>query len=151
MFLKHFEDSIKHHISIPENLNIGPNIEFLINFLIFFATMLQITSEKILSSCKPNDLNNELNKELKSFSTEQYRVIDANEDNKLILVDGYAGSGKTVLALELARRKALEGKCIIFIFNRLIKNHIEDQGGLINEDVKMILMKKILYLLCMNL
>ena len=79
----------------------------------------------------PNDLNNELNKELKLL-TEQYRVIDANEDNKLILVDGYAGSGKTVLALELARRKVLEGKMYYSYFNRLIKNHIEDQIGLIN-------------------
>jgi predicted ribonuclease YlaK len=74
---------------------------------------------------------------MKSFSNEQYRVIDANEDNKLILVDGYAGSGKTILALELARRKVSEGKNVLFLyFNRLIKNKIEDQIGLINETVK---------------
>ena len=49
------------------------------------------------------------------------------------MIDGYAGSGKTVLALELARRKVLEGKNVLFLyFNRLIKNHIEDQIGLIN-------------------
>ena len=53
------------------------------------------------------------------------------------MIDGYAGSGKTVLALELARRKVLEGKNVLFLyFNRLIKNHIEDQIGLINESVK---------------
>ena len=85
----------------------------------------------------PNDLTNELDREMKSFSNEQYRVIDANEDNKLILVDGYAGSGKTILALELARRKVSEGKNVLFLyFNRLIKNKIEDQIGLINETVK---------------
>ena len=138
MFLKHFEESIKHHTSIPGKFKYLANQEFFEKFTnevcIDLANYFRKDFECFVS---PNDLNNELNKELKSFSAEQYRVIDANEDNKLILVDGYAGSGKTVLALELARRKVLEGKNVLFLyFNRLIKNHIEDQIGLINEDVK---------------
>ena len=138
MFLKHFEDSIKHHASITAKFKYLTNQEFFEKFTndvcIDLANYFRKDFECFVS---PNDLNNELNKELKSFSAEQYRVIDANEDSKLILVDGYAGSGKTVLALELARRKVLEGKNVLFLyFNRLIKNHIEDQIGLINEDVK---------------
>ena len=68
------------------------------------------------------------------------------------MIDGYAGSGKTVLALELARRKVLEGKNVLFLyFNRLIKNHIEDQIGLINESVKEdIKAKKFQFLLYTN-
>ena len=138
IFLKHFEDSIKHHASIPGKFRYLEHQEFFDKFSNDVCDDIANHFRKDFECfVSPNDLNNELNKELKSFTTEQYRVIDANEDNKLILVDGYAGSGKTVLALELARRKVLEGKNVLFLyFNRLIKNHIEDQIGLINEDVK---------------
>ena len=79
----------------------------------------------------------DLDKELKCFSEEQYRVIDSNKDHNLILIDGYAGSGKTVLALELARRKVLEGKNVLFLYyNRLIRKHLDHYIGLINENVK---------------
>ncbi len=138
MILKHFDQSIKHHTEIPGKYNYLKDKEFFDKFSDTVCTDIANYFRKDFECfVSPSDLNNELSKELKSFSNEQYRVIDANEDNKQILIDGYAGSGKTVLALELARRKVLEGKNVLFLyFNRLIKNHIEDQIGLINESVK---------------
>ena len=138
IILKHFDDSIKHHQNIPQKYNYLNNQNYFEEFTkentLEIANYFRKDFECFIS---PNDLTNELDREMKSFSNEQYRVIDANEDNKLILVDGYAGSGKTILALELARRKVSEGKNVLFLyFNRLIKNKIEDQIGLINETVK---------------
>ena len=138
IILKHFDASIKHHQNIPLKFNYLNNQNYFDEFkkesTLEIANYFRKDFECFVS---PNDLTNELDKELKSFSNEQYRVIDANDDNKLILVDGYAGSGKTILALELARRRVLEGKNVLFLyFNRLIKNKIEDQIGLINKSVK---------------
>jgi hypothetical protein len=136
--LKHFDESIKHHQSKPGKYNYLNDKNYYDEFTKESAVEISNYFRKDFECfVSPSDLTNDLDKEMKSFSNEQYRVIDANEDNKLILVDGYAGSGKTILALELARRKALEGKNVLFLyFNRLIKNKIEDQIGLINETVK---------------
>ena len=42
--------------------------------------------------------------ELKAFTKQQYRILDALQANQRVLAEGPAGSGKTVLALESARR-----------------------------------------------
>ena len=81
-------------------------------------------------------MTKDIDQELRAFSNDQYRVIDSNKDHNLILVDGYAGSGKTVLALELARRKILEGKNVLFLYyNRLIRTQLGKYIGLINEKI----------------
>ncbi len=41
---------------------------------------------------------------------EQYNVIDCISSNKRIIYDSYAGTGKTVLALEFVKRYISEGK-----------------------------------------
>ena len=46
----------------------------------------------------------------------EFEYFEMAHNINLILIDGYAGSGKTVLALELARRKVLEGKNVLFLY-----------------------------------
>ena len=138
IFLKHFDLSIKHHQKIPgkyEYLNREENFQnFTPKVCSEISNYLRKDFECFVS---PGDLAKDIDRELKSFSNEQYRVIDSNKDHNLILVDGYAGSGKTVLALELARRKVLEGKNVLFLYyNRLIRTQLGKHIGLINEKVK---------------
>jgi Rad3-related DNA helicase len=48
-----------------------------------------------------------------SLTKEQYRVLDLLRDNPRIICQGGAGTGKTFIALEFARRQALGGKKVL--------------------------------------
>ncbi|WP_233354334.1 hypothetical protein, partial [Vibrio cholerae] len=54
----------------------------------------------------------ESERELIALSADQHRVLDyaLNENNPRLLCDGAAGSGKTLIALEAARRLDAAGK-----------------------------------------
>lgn len=56
-----------------------------------------------------------------ALTEDQYKVLDMISDNARCLVEGAAGTGKTVLAFEYARRAA-SGSCHILLlcFNRLL-------------------------------
>ena len=57
--------------------------------------------------------------ELAELTREQMRVLDAVQNFDRVIVDGPAGSGKTLLALEAARRDARLGKNVALVcFNR---------------------------------
>lgn len=59
--------------------------------------------------------------ELKVFTQEQYAALDAMEDNAQVAFDGPAGTGKTILGLEAARRAASKRQSVLFLcFNRLL-------------------------------
>lgn len=56
---------------------------------------------------------------IEEFTQEQFKVLDFTEFNDRCLIEGQAGTGKTVIALELARRKLQEGEKVgLFCFNR---------------------------------
>lgn len=59
--------------------------------------------------------------ELLRYTKEQFVALDTMEDNPRVLFAGPAGTGKTVLALEAARRAASSGKKVLLVcFNRLL-------------------------------
>lgn len=70
--------------------------------------------------------------QLISFIDEQYVALDAMQDNQAVLFSGPAGSGKTLLAMEAARREVSRGRTgRLLCFNRLLGRRIEaDMGGL---------------------
>lgn len=59
--------------------------------------------------------------QLVTFIDEQYRALDAMADNRAVLFSGPAGSGKTLLAMEAARRETAQGATgRLLCFNRLL-------------------------------
>ena len=65
----------------------------------------------ILSS----SIYNEVEKSSINLTNEQYRVLDATEDNARILCRGQAGTGKTLLAVKEAIRSASTGKKVALL------------------------------------
>ena len=62
------------------------------------------------------------------LTEQQYRVLDGLRLNTRALISGCAGSGKTMLALEKARRLAREGSRVLFTcFNRALAEWIREQ------------------------
>ncbi|MDT3779658.1 NERD domain-containing protein [Nitrospira sp. MA-1] len=68
------------------------------------------------------------------YTEEQFTAIDMMEENLRVLFTGPAGTGKTVLALEVARRAATTGMSVLLVcFNRLLgrwlSNHPVTRSG----------------------
>ncbi len=65
--------------------------------------------------------------EILRYTEEQFAAIDTMEDNPRVLFTGPAGTGKTILALESARRAASAGKSVLLVcFNRLLGRWLSD-------------------------
>jgi superfamily I DNA/RNA helicase len=70
----------------------------------------------------------EFNKQVKSYTDEQYRVLDHIQFNERSITQGSAGTGKTMIAMESAVRAAQEGKTVFLTcFNRLIGEWMQTQ------------------------
>lgn len=66
--------------------------------------------------------------ELKRYSEEQFGALDSMSDNPRTLFLGPAGTGKTLLALEAARRALAQGKRVLLTcFNRALAERLRSQ------------------------
>ena len=64
---------------------------------------------------------NVIENELKTFTDEQFSALDSMESNPRSVFSGPAGTGKTVLAVEAAKRASSGGsKTILLCFNKLL-------------------------------
>lgn len=77
---------------------------------------------------KAHDRRHRKQSEILRYTGEQFAALDTMEDNPRVLFTGPAGTGKTVLALETARRVAGAGKSVLFAcFNRLLGSWLTEQ------------------------
>ncbi len=84
----------------------------------------------------PASRDRRLADEIKAFTQEQYAALDAMEGNSQVLFDGPAGTGKTMLAIEAARRSAAMGKSVLLLcFNRLLGRWLQAQVGSLSPGV----------------
>jgi hypothetical protein len=66
--------------------------------------------------------------EILRYTEEQFVALDTMEENERVLFTGPAGTGKTVLALEAARRASNSGKKVLWLcFNRLFGRWVSHQ------------------------
>jgi len=58
---------------------------------------------------------------------EQANVLNFLEDQKIAVINGAAGTGKTMIAVEKARRNASDGEKVLFLcFNRQLRDYLEE-------------------------
>lgn len=70
----------------------------------------------------------EFDKQVKKYTEEQYRILDSIQLNERSVIQGSAGTGKTMIALESAVRAAAEGKTVFLTcYNRLIGEWMQKQ------------------------
>ena len=64
--------------------------------------------------------------EMVRLSRQQFQILDQTARNRRIVIEGAAGTGKTLIAFESARRHAAAGRRVLFIcFNRLLAEHLK--------------------------
>lgn len=79
--------------------------------------------ERVVARCT---VVGECESALISLTEDQYSVLDMISDNPRCLVEGAAGTGKTVLALEYSRRQVANGHSVLLLcFNRLLGDWFE--------------------------
>lgn len=77
-----------------------------------------------------HDIEN-LEKDIKNFTEEQFSILDSLNANKRILISGPAGTGKTFIAIEYVKRQLAEGKRVgFFSFNSLLAEWIKSEMSL---------------------
>lgn len=76
----------------------------------------------------PKSRAQQVESELKQYTAEQYRALDAVTTNPRVIFMGPAGTGKTLLAIEAARRAAAAGRRVLFVcFNRYLGHWLIEQ------------------------
>lgn len=84
----------------------------------------------------PENRRKKLFKELKKYTDEQLQILDAVSQNERIMVNSPAGTGKTLLAIEMARRSFISKEKTLFIcFNNLLGKEIRREMESLSEYV----------------
>jgi len=65
--------------------------------------------------------------EVKIFTDEQYLVIDGLSEAPRALITGPAGTGKTCMAIEEARRYSITSSVLLVCYNTLLSEHIQKE------------------------
>ncbi len=70
----------------------------------------------------------EEDRQQRKFTEEQVRLLDVLADERRLAIEGCAGSGKTVVAMEKARRLANDGLKVLFLcFNQPLAEELKSQ------------------------
>ena len=90
--------------------------------------------EKLLTRLRPSFevlqswglMRKQLSDELLQYTSQQMQALDAMGDNARVLFSGAAGTGKTVLALEAARRAGLNNqRTLLICYNKHLGAHLK--------------------------
>lgn len=84
----------------------------------------------------PQSRAQRLEEELKHYTSEQFIALDAMEDNPRVIFRGPAGTGKTMLAIEAARRSAAARRKVLFLcFNSFLGARLTEQTEVLQPQV----------------
>jgi hypothetical protein len=71
---------------------------------------------------------NDIDNQLVVLTEEQYNIFEMLDDNHKVVIKGGAGTGKTLMGMEYARRLALKDKTILYLcFNKPITQYLRYQ------------------------
>lgn len=74
---------------------------------------------------------------IRRFTDEQFEAIDHLEDNRRVLFKGPAGTGKTFLAIEAARRAVRAGRSVALLcFNSLLASWLKHEAESMAQEAK---------------
>ena len=66
--------------------------------------------------------------QIKKYTEEQFRALDQMTANDRVIFEGPAGTGKTMLAIEAARRAQASGRKVLFLcYNKILGKWLEEQ------------------------
>ena len=81
----------------------------------------------------PRERLADLEARTRRYTEEQFDALDAMGSNRRVLFDGAAGTGKTVLAVESARRASVAGdRTLLLCFNHLLGDHLRAEVATLN-------------------
>jgi DNA polymerase III delta prime subunit len=82
----------------------------------------------------PAQRRSEHENELRAYTEEQYAALDGMAHYDRVVFAGPAGTGKTLLALEAARRESAQGRRVgLICFNRLLGQWLEAEAAALGE------------------
>lgn len=85
------------------------------------SKLIELLRPSIESPCESISLGDEIKTDLIRFTSEQFAALDLMEDNRRLIFNGAAGTGKTFIAIESAIRAATKGNKVLFVcMNKLL-------------------------------
>ncbi len=96
----------------------------------------EVQIDAVISCLRPDfefvmsekQIRSQRREELINFAKDQYEALDLISTMPRVIFKGPAGTGKSLLAIEMARRASLEGKKIMLIcFNTLLASYLRSQ------------------------
>jgi len=100
----------------------------------FMLRLLRPDFEYVASTRNDVELAEEA---IRRFTEEQFDALDHLEDNRRVIFKGPAGTGKTFLAIEAARRAVLDGRSVALLcFNGLLATWLRRETAAVGDEAK---------------
>jgi len=100
------------------------------------STIVATLRPRFEQSRSPKARRAEADGEIRRYTAEQFDALDELDANPRVVFSGAAGTGKTFIAIEAARRAAVQGDRVLFCcYNRLLGKWLQRESAPLGEHV----------------